>query len=60
LARLDAAMRRLRAGPPKGVTEGASGRGLQSSQYFANHFRRRFGRMPSEHRKPAATNQRAK
>jgi AraC family L-rhamnose operon regulatory protein RhaS len=58
LARLDAAMRMLRAEPSKGVTEVAFECGFQSSQYFANQFRRRFGRTPSEHRERAGDKKR--
>ena len=60
LARLDAAMRLLRAEPAKGVTEVAFECGFQSSQYFANQFRRRFGHTPSERRERAGAPRRLK
>jgi len=53
LARLDAAARLLRADPVRGVTRIAFDCGFQSSQYFANEFRRRFGCSPSEFRQRA-------
>jgi AraC-like DNA-binding protein len=53
LARLDAAIHKLRAEPAKGVTAVAFDCGFQSSHYSANPFRRRIGRTPSEHRERA-------
>jgi AraC family L-rhamnose operon regulatory protein RhaS len=50
LVRLEAAARMLRAEPERGVTAIAFDCGFGSSQYFANQFRRRFGKTPSEYR----------
>lgn len=49
--RLEAAARLLRSEPARSVTAVAYECGFGSSQYFANQFRRRFGRAPSECRK---------
>lgn len=49
--RLEAAARQLRREPERSVTDIAYGCGFGSSQYFANQFRRRYGRAPSEGRK---------
>ena len=46
--RLEAAARLLRSEPARSVTAVAYDCGFGSSQYFANQFRRRFGRAPSE------------
>lgn len=59
-ARLDAALRLLRDDPTRGVTEVAFECGFQSSQYFANQFRRRFGRTPSELRQHCGAVSRAR
>lgn len=48
--RLHAASGMLRAHPARTVTEIAHSCGFQSSQYFANCFRREFGRSPTEYR----------
>ncbi|MDO8540888.1 MAG: AraC family transcriptional regulator [Opitutaceae bacterium] len=53
LARLEAAARLLRTNPARSVTDIAFDCGFQSSQYFANQFRRRFGQTPTEYRKRA-------
>ena len=51
LSRLDAAARLLRTEPSRSVTDIALDCGFHSSQYFADQFRRRFGRTPTEFRK---------
>ena len=51
LARLDAAARLLCTDRSRTVTDIAFDCGFQSSQYFANQFRLRFGRTPLEHRR---------
>ena len=54
LARVTAAARLLRANPAgRSVTDIAFDCGFQSSQYFANQFRRHFGRTPTEYRRAA-------
>jgi len=54
LARLEAAARLLRTESGRSVTDIAFDCGFQSSQYFANQFRRRFGRTPTAYRKQTA------
>jgi len=49
--RMGAAMRMLRAEPMRSITEIAAANGFQSSQYFANRFRREFGCSPSDCRR---------
>lgn len=48
--RLAAASRILHADPARPITEIALATGFQSSQYFANRFRRQFGCTPSDYR----------
>jgi AraC-like DNA-binding protein len=50
LARLDAGARLLNTERSRNVTDIAFDCGFQSSQYFANQFRRRFGKTPSDYR----------
>jgi AraC-like DNA-binding protein len=50
LVRLEAAARLLRVEPGRSVTDIAYGCGFGSSQYFANQFRRHYGKAPSEFR----------
>jgi len=54
LVRLEAAARQLRSEPSRPVTAVAYDCGFGSSQYFANQFRRRYGKSPSEYRDGAA------
>jgi len=49
--RMEAASRFLTLQPELSVTEIAFRCGFQSSQYFANVFRRQHGHSPSEHRR---------
>lgn len=51
LARLEAAAQLLRTNPTTSVTDIAFECGFQSSQYFANLFRRRFRQTPTEYRR---------
>lgn len=50
LVRLEAAARLLRVEPGRSVTDIAYGCGFGSSQYFANQFRRHYGKAPSDFR----------
>jgi len=54
LVRLEAAARQLRGEPTRSVTAVAYDCGFGSSQYFANQFRRRYGKSPSDYRESAA------
>jgi AraC family L-rhamnose operon regulatory protein RhaS len=55
--RLQTAAKLLRHSPARTITEVAFACGFESSQYFANVFRREFGCAPSEYRQPQGPGQ---